>query len=87
MFYSEHEDVCDTHITFFGKTLFNEFSALLYIALLFNFVTLLFLAHLIYYHINLLRRGMTTYEYIREQQDKKTLSSLYKRTGVDEKAI
>jgi hypothetical protein len=30
---------------------------------------------------------MTTFEYIREQQGKKNLSSIYKRTGVDEQAI
>jgi len=84
MFYSEHDDVCNTHITLFGRTLFTEFSALLYIAIFFNFLTLAFLTHLIIYHINLIRRDMTTFEYIREQQGKKNqLSSIYKRTEVD----
>lgn len=66
-FYSEHEEVCDTHLSFFGRTLFTEFSILLYIAIIFNIITLLFLTHLILYHIRLIYRGMTTFEYIKEQ--------------------
>jgi len=65
-FYTETQHVVDTHNKLFTKTLFVEFQVLLYIASFFNFVTMAFLAHLSWFHVNLLREGKTTFVYIKE---------------------
>ena len=60
-FYGETEHVVGTHNKLFQRTLFVEFQVLLYVASALNFASLAFLAHLTWFHVNLLREGKTTF--------------------------
>jgi hypothetical protein len=53
--------IINTHEVMYGKTLFIEFSVVLIIACILNLVPLIFLGDLIMFHIDLKRKGLTTY--------------------------
>ena len=75
----------DTHETVFTKFLQVEFSILIGIASFLNLLALIFIGHLIYFHIYLQRKGMTTYEYIRWKANI-TRASKIKRRKSDKQA-
>ena len=52
----------------------------------FNLCAVLFLGHLIWFHIMLQRKGMTTFEYIRWKEDRTTASRIKKQKTAEQKA-
>ena len=76
--------VSQTHLSVFTKNLFTEFTVLLGVACTFNLATLGFLIHLIGYHVMLMCKGLTTFEYLRG--DKPRTSKLYIKVVRDTEA-
>lgn len=64
-FATDYEPTELNNINVFTQFLEVEFTVLLSISCFFNVGTLIFLGHLVYFHIYLMRKGMTTFEYIR----------------------
>jgi hypothetical protein len=52
-----------------------SYSVILGFAIFFNVLTVMFLGHLISFHIVLQRKGMTTFEYISEKKNRKNQKS------------
>lgn len=54
----------------FRKLIKKPFGIVLWVAIFFNFLALLFLGHLIPFHIYLQKKGLSTFEYIKLQEDR-----------------
>ena len=74
------------HNDFYGRVIVLEFQIAIGIAIVFNFGAVLFLGHLICYHIMLQHKGMTTFEYIRWKEDRTTASRIKKQKTAEKKA-
>lgn len=68
----------ESHEDTYKRVLLVEFETIISIACFFNFLALIFLGHLTYFHIWLQRKGMTTYEYIRWKANITTKSKIVK---------
>ena len=63
-----------------------SYSIILGIAIFFNLCTVLFLGHLISFHIILQKMGLTTFEYIQEKANRKDKKSkIYREVKNEEK--
>ena len=85
--FREHEPLLEAHNKFFKTALVLEFKIVIGIAMVFNFASLLFLGHLIPFHMMLQRKGMTTFEYIKWKANKTTKSKIIKRKSEKQKSI
>ena len=68
----------DAHQDTYNAVLLTEFKILIGLACFFNFLALLFLGHLTYFHLMLQKKGMTTYEYIRWKANNTRKSKIVK---------
>lgn len=82
-----HENLVDSHMTFFKRVIVLEFQIAIGVAMFFNLCAVLFLGHLIWFHIMLQRKGMTTFEYIRWKEDRTTASRIKKEKTKERKAL
>ena len=80
-----HELLEESHMTFFKVVIVTEFQIAIGVAMFFNVCAVLFLGHLIWFHIMLQRKGMTTFEYIRWKEDRTTASKIKKEKTAERK--
>lgn len=80
-----HERLIEAHDNFYGRVIVLEFQIAIAVAIVFNFGAVLFLGHLICYHIMLQHKGMTTFEYIRWKEDRTTASRIKKQKTKEKK--
>ena len=60
------------------------YSVILAFVLLFNLLAVLFLGHLIYFHLVLQSKGMTTFEYIMDKANRKNQKSkIYREVNLE----
>ena len=76
LFFTGNDQVGQQHELFFAKVLHVEFAWSLTVAVIFNLITALFLGQLIIFHLMLQKKGMTTFEYIRWKEDRRTASKI-----------
>lgn len=58
------------NIKFYKKPMVTEYNAIVSIALIFNTAAIIFLGHLISFHVYLQSKQMTTFEYIQMKQNR-----------------
>jgi hypothetical protein len=63
----------------FGEVKHDQFSGVLWLTVVFNFLAFCFLGHLIYFHIRLYFMGKSTYEYIRWKENRTRESKIVTR--------
>ena len=77
--FREHQPLIDSHNRFYKRVFVVEFQIAVIISMLLNLAALLFLGHLIAFHLMLQKREMTTYEYIRWKQNRSGESKIVRR--------
>jgi hypothetical protein len=63
------------NIRFYKKPMITEYNVLVSISLVFNTAAILFLGHLISFHVYLQSKKMTTFEYIQLKMNRKNYKS------------
>lgn len=64
------------HVDIYGADLTAQFQVLLYVMCGLNFLAILFLINLIVFHIELKYRGLTTYEFLKMQENRSMKSKI-----------
>jgi hypothetical protein len=72
------------HIDFFSKELTTEFQVTLIIMIVLNSMALMFLVHLIVFHITLKFKGLTTYEFLKLKESVTRESTIVVRVKKNE---
>jgi hypothetical protein len=81
-FITEDEGVTEQQRVIFDQVHSQAFMWCLWVSVVFNILMGGFLGHLIVYHINLKRMGLTTYEYIRLKEKRTKESKIVIRKNI-----
>lgn len=74
-FYKPVEHVADAHIRLYGRTLYTEFTVFLAINNVINAGTLFFTTYLFVYHLMLQCKGMSTFDYLKHNENKSKMAA------------
>ena len=71
-----NDNIIMIHKNFYGSDLTAQFQIMLYVMCSLNLLAILFLVNLIVFHIELKWRGLTTYEFLKMQENRSMKSKI-----------